>query len=276
LLLRQAIRAGRLGLLAVHLVGEPLQRPGRLLHALLRLGVGRLLVGLLRRLARRLGGLGLALRGLRRLQRLRLVGDLLLLLLQLLLLLRRHLRVGRGLLRLVGQVALPFRQLTRLLVGRLLAVERLLQALQLAAGRLLGGVHVLLAGVHQVGEGAVQRVLHALLARLLVGGVHLAQPLGDVGLLARRVGELLLQLGAVFRVIEVFFLRLTRRLLGLAGDLVLLAAQLGHLAGGLLLALRQRRQLVGQAVQRLLGLLHLCLGRVGIGVLQRLVGLGGV
>src|SRR5262249_13016408 len=43
LLLRQAIRAGRLGLLAVPLVGEPLQRPGRLLHALLRLGVGRLL-----------------------------------------------------------------------------------------------------------------------------------------------------------------------------------------------------------------------------------------
>src|SRR5262249_12501766 len=63
---------------------------------------------------------------------------------QLLLLLRRGLGVGRGLLRLVGEVALPLRQVARLLVGGLLAAQRLLQALQFTAGRLLRGVDVLL------------------------------------------------------------------------------------------------------------------------------------
>ena len=51
------------------------------------------------------------------------------------------------------------------------------------------------------------------------------------------------------RRIRVLLLRLLGGLLGRAGDLVLLAAQLGDLAGGLLLALGQRRQLVGQPVR---------------------------
>src|SRR5262249_19121347 len=87
--LRQAVGAVGAGLAAFHRAGQPVERLRRLLH--LAAGLRRRRVTLRRpiRLARRLFGLGLALRGLRRLQVLGVLGDLLLLLRQLLLLLRR-------------------------------------------------------------------------------------------------------------------------------------------------------------------------------------------
>src|SRR5207244_9574969 len=78
------------------------------------------------------------------LQRLRLVGELLLLGLQLLGGLLGRLGVGRGLLRLVQQILLALRQVGGLLVGRLLARQRLRQPLQLALGLLLRRGEILL------------------------------------------------------------------------------------------------------------------------------------
>src|SRR5207253_605265 len=79
LLLRQAFGAGRVGLVAFELPGQLVQLAGRVLHRLLRFGAGRLGVGRLFRLVRCLGSLGLALWGLRRVQVLGFLGDLLLL-----------------------------------------------------------------------------------------------------------------------------------------------------------------------------------------------------
>src|SRR5262249_19088404 len=131
LLLGEAIRLVGVGLTAFHLTSELIECLRRLLHPLLRFRRGGVVLRRLLRLLRGLLGLRLALRSFGGLQRLGIARHLLLLLRQLLLLIRRGLRVVGGAGRVLGEFLLLLGQLTRLLVGRLLACKGLFQPVKL-------------------------------------------------------------------------------------------------------------------------------------------------
>src|SRR5262249_38147113 len=146
--------------------------------------------------------------------------------------------VGRGLLRLVQQILLALRQVGGLLVGRLLARQRLRQPLQLALGLLLRRGEILLVLGSQIVQRLRGGLLGLLAARFLIGRVELGQVVGQLRLLLGQLGQLLVAVA------------LLRGLLGLAGDLVLLALEALDLALRLLFALVERGQLVGQLFER--------------------------
>src|SRR5262249_25319442 len=147
----------------------------------------RLLGGLVRCLF----GAALGRRRFLRLQRPGLVGDLLLLGLQLLGGLLIRLGIGRGLLRLGEQILLALRQFGGLLVGRLLARQSLTQPLQLALGLLLRRGQILLVLRAQILKRLRRRLLGLLAARLLIGRVELRKVVGQLRLLLGQLGQLL-------------------------------------------------------------------------------------
>src|SRR5207249_508848 len=124
----------------------------------------------------------------------------------------------------------------------------------------------------QVLEGAVGGLLDPLLPLLLLGRVKLVESVVDLGLLAGRVIELPGQLLAGWLRLRIGLGCLLHGLLGLPADVFLLPEQAFQLRAGVLAPAGQVGQLVGEALQRLPGLLDLLVGLRGVLVLQ---GLGG-
>src|SRR5262249_9478843 len=136
-------------------------------------------------------------------------------------LLGRGFFLGRKLRRLLGQLLLAASEFRSFLISGLLAIERLLQALELFLGILLRCGDILSAGVLQVLLGVFHGLNRALLPRFQRRQIKLVQLVGNFALLARLLGQFLGQFFARLFVIGIVLLGLFGEGFRLAGKVFL-------------------------------------------------------